>query len=157
MAESTTAADAQELVARARAVLGQERDPIANAANVAAFVAEAVANVNWAGFYFVRGNELVLGPFAGKPAITRIARGSCVCGMAWADAKTLVVADVHAFTGHIACDVASDAELVVPLVRAGAVFGVLDCDSPITDRFGERERIALEAIAELYVASSDPL
>lgn len=153
----STVIDRKGFIAQARALLAQERDPIANAANLAAFVAEAVSDVNWAGFYFVRGDELVLGPFAGKPAVTRIARGSGVCGIAWAGAQSLVVADVHAFSGHIACDSASNAELVVPFMRAGIVVGVLDCDSPVVGRFTDRERLALEALAELYLSSSDPL
>jgi L-methionine (R)-S-oxide reductase len=142
-------------IAQARSLLDGERDPIANAANVAALIAGAFPDLNWSGFYFVRGEELVLGPFVGKPACTRIARGSGVCGTAWARAETTIVPDVHAFPGHIACDSASNAEIVVPLVRNGVVIGVLDLDSPRFDRFDASDRETLEAIAALYVAGSD--
>ena len=145
------------IVSRLRDLIGDERDAIANAANLAAFAFEAIPALNWLGFYFVRNDELVLGPFAGKPALTRIAHDRGVCGKAWAQARTLVVDDVAEFEDHIACDVASRAEIVVPLVRDGSVFGVLDCDSPERARFGERERDAFEALAALYVAASDPL
>ncbi len=156
MRETTMPADCRALIAEARTVLADEHDAIANAANLAAFVIANVADVNWVGFYFVRGNELVLGPFAGKPAVTRIARGRGVCGAAWVQARTLVVDDVSEFSEHIACDVASQAELVVPLMRGGSVFGVLDCDSPVRARFTDGDRALLEGLARLYVASSDP-
>ena len=113
-------------------------------------------DINWAGFYFTRGNELVLGPFQGKPACVRIAFGRGVCGTAWAEARTVVVPDVHAFAGHIACDTASNSEIVVPLERSdGVVVGVLDVDSPLRDRFSEGDRSLLEALAQLYVGHSD--
>jgi GAF domain-containing protein len=142
------------LLAQARALLDDERDPVANAANLAALLYMLLPDLNWAGFYFVRGEELVLGPFQGKPACSRIARGAGVCGAAWSRAETIVVPNVHAFPGHIACDSASNAEIVVPLKLDGLVIGVLDLDSPRTGRFGPAEQEALEALAALYVASS---
>ncbi len=143
------------LLAAARELVASERDPIANAANLAALLFTTLADVNWAGFYFAHGEELVLGPFSGKPAVTRIARGAGVCGAVWRDGASLVVPDVHSFAGHIACDLASASELVVPIVVGGRAVGVIDLDSPRRDRFGDDERVAIEAIAALYVASSD--
>jgi len=140
---------------QARALFESERDPVANAANLAALLYGGLPDLNWAGFYFVRGDELVLGPFQGKPACVRIARGRGVCGTAWQRAETIFVADVHAFPGHIACDVASNAEIVVPLVADGVVIGVLDLDSPRTDRFDAGDAALLERLASAYVAASD--
>jgi GAF domain-containing protein len=148
--------DRDLLVAQARALFDGERDAVANAANLAALVAGALPDLNWCGFYFVRGEELVLGPFQGKPACVRIARGAGVCGTAWARAETIVVPDVHAFPGHIACDSASNAEIVVPFADdRGAVLGVLDLDSPRRDRFDAEDRALLEVLAATYVAASD--
>ncbi len=147
--------DSHTLRTRAHALLVDERDPIANAANLAALIAQSVSDLNWVGFYFVRGSELVLGPFAGGPAVTRIAAGRGVCGTAWQQAATLAVDDVDGFAEHIACDVASRSELVVPLIRDGVVFGVLDCDSPVQARFGSVERSLFEQLAALYIESSD--
>ena len=149
--------DPRLLVAQGRALLDDERDPIANAANLAALIFGSLGRLNWAGFYFMRASELVLGPFQGKTACTRIAVGRGVCGTAVAESRTLVVPDVDAFPGHIACDSASRSELVVPLVRAGVVIGVIDCDSPELDRFGATERESIEALAALFVAGSDAL
>jgi len=149
--------DPRLLVAQGRALLDDERDPIANAANLAALIFGSLGRLNWAGFYFMRAGELVLGPFQGKTACTRIAVGRGVCGTAVAESRTLVVPDVDAFPGHIACDSASRSELVVPLVRAGVVIGVIDCDSPELDRFGATERESIEALAALFVAGSDAL
>ena len=129
---------------------------IANAANLCALIAAELPDLNWAGFYFARGEELVLGPFQGKPACARIAYGAGVCGAAWAQMRTIVVPDVHVYPGHIACDAASNAEIVVPLVApAGTFVGVLDVDSPVTGRFDDRDRALLEALAQLYVDASD--
>jgi GAF domain-containing protein len=148
--------DRDLLVAQARALFDGERDAVANAANLAALVAGALPDLNWCGFYFVRGEELVLGPFQGKPACVRIARGAGVCGTAWARAETVVVPDVHAFPGHIACDSASNAEIVVPFAdERGTVLGVLDLDSPRHDRFDADDRVLLETLAAAYVAASD--
>jgi len=143
------------VAAQARSLFEGERDAVANAANLGALIFGAWPELNWAGVYFVRGAELVLGPFQGKPACVRIARGAGVCGSAWARDETLVVADVHAFPGHIACDAASNSEIVVPLRARGRVVGVLDIDSPALDRFDERDRLALETLAELYASFSD--
>jgi GAF domain-containing protein len=143
------------VAAQARALFEGERDAVANAANLGALIFGAWPELNWAGVYFVRGAELVLGPFQGKPACVRIARGAGVCGAAWARDQTLVVPDVHAFPGHIACDAASNSEIVVPLRAGGRVVGVLDLDSPVPDRFSERDRLALEALAELFASSSE--
>jgi GAF domain-containing protein len=143
------------VAAQARALFEGEHDAVANAANLGALIFGAWPELNWAGVYFVRGGELVLGPFQGKPACVRIARGAGVCGGAWERDETLVVPDVHAFPGHIACDAASNSEIVVPLRAGGRVVGVLDLDSPTRDRFDERDRLALEGLAALYAASSD--
>jgi GAF domain-containing protein len=112
-----------------------------------------VADINWAGFYFLKGGELVLGPFQGKPACVRIPLGRGVCGTAAERRETMVVADVHAFPGHIACDGASAAEIVVPLLRDGVLLGVLDIDSPTPGRFGAPERALFEAVAEAWAKS----
>jgi GAF domain-containing protein len=146
--------DSDLILAQARALFDGERDPIANAANLSALIFGSFPDLNWAGFYFVRGDELVLGPFQGKTACVRIARGRGVCGTAWEKRETLVVPDVHAFPGHIACDSASNSEVVVPLVSREGVFGVLDVDSPRHDRFGPDDVRTLETLAALYVASS---
>jgi GAF domain-containing protein len=139
----------------AAALIAGERDPIANAANLAALLYHGCPGLNWAGFYFLRDGELVLGPFQGKPACVRIPLGRGVCGTAAAERRTIVVDDVHAFPGHIACDVASRAEIVVPLVAAGELIGVLDIDSPQFARFGTAERTLFEGIAALYLRASD--
>ena len=147
--------DVAMLVAQARALLEGERDLIANAANLAALVAMMVPDLNWVGVYLRRGDELVLGPFHGKPATTRIALGAGVCGTAAAERRTVVVPDVHAFPGHIACDPASRSEIVVPLRCGGDVIGVFDVDSPLAERFGAAERALFEELAALLVAGSD--
>jgi GAF domain-containing protein len=143
------------VVAQARALFDGERDAVANAANLSALIFGSWPDLNWAGVYFVRGAELVLGPFQGKTACVRIARGAGVCGTAWAAGETQVVHDVHAFPGHIACDSASNSEIVVPIRSGGRIVGVLDLDSPELGRFGDAEREALEELAELYGAASD--
>jgi len=145
-----------ELASQLDALLAGETDPIANAANMAALLYHAMADVNWAGFYFLRSqNELVLGPFQGKPACVRIAVGRGVCCTAVERAATMLVADVAAFPGHIACDAASRSELVVPLVGAGgALIGVFDIDSPLPGRFDADDRAGIEALAAIYVARS---
>ncbi|MBS0538920.1 MAG: GAF domain-containing protein [Proteobacteria bacterium] len=145
----------RELGQQVAALLTGERDPIANAANVSALLFESLPDLNWAGFYFLRGDELVLGPFQGKPACVRIAVGKGVCGSAVARRLSIVVEDVRAFPGHIACDAASRSELVVPLLRDGAVVGVIDLDSPRAGRFDEDDRRGIEAVAMSYLAGSD--
>jgi L-methionine (R)-S-oxide reductase len=145
----------EELVRQTRGLLHGERDLIANAANVAALIWQIVPDLNWAGFYFVKGGELVLGPFQGKPACVRIAMGKGVCGTAAARRETLLVEDVHAFPGHIACDSASNSELVVPLIKGGKVIGVLDLDSPNFARFDAEDRRAFEALVAAFVEGTD--
>jgi L-methionine (R)-S-oxide reductase len=147
----------RELLGQARSLFEGVRDPIANAANLSALIWQAVPDLNWAGFYFVRPEGLMLGPFQGRPACVRIAIGKGVCGTAAASRQTLIVPDVHAFDGHIACDGASNSELVVPLIRGGAVIGVLDLDSPSLDRFDGEDAAGLEALAQAWVeASTNP-
>ena len=144
-----------ELAAQARALLGGERDPTANSANLAALVFHTLPDLNWAGFYWMKGGELVLGAFQGKPACVRIALGRGVCGTAARDRRTIVVPDVHAFPGHIACDSASNSEVVVPVIKEGQVLGVLDLDSPLRGRFGPEDAAALESLVAILVAGSD--
>jgi len=146
----------RELALQARGLFEGERDAIANAANLASLLFYGLDDLNWAGFYFLKGDVLVLGPFQGKPACVRIEMGKGVCGTAAATRETLVVADVHEFPGHIACDVASNSEIVVPLIRDGRVIGVLDIDSPQRNRFDDEDRAGLEALAALWLAASAP-
>jgi GAF domain-containing protein len=153
--ELTKSATYATLRAQAAALFAGERDGLANAANLAAFLFEALPDLNWAGFYFLRGHELVLGPFQGKVACVRIALGRGVCGTAAATRETLVVPDVHAFPGHIACDAASQSEIVVPLLREGRLLGVLDLDSPRLARFDADDAAGLESLAALLLATSD--
>lgn len=145
----------RELLSQARGLFDGERDAIANAANLTALIASSVAELNWVGFYFLKGAELVLGPFQGKPACVRIALGKGVCGAAAARRETLMVEDVDKFPGHIACDTASRSEIVVPLIHGAKVVGVLDIDSPLRDRFGADDRRGLEALAALWLEGSD--
>jgi L-methionine (R)-S-oxide reductase len=145
----------EELARQARGLLAGERDAIANAADLTALIRQTLPDLNWAGFYFLKGRELVLGPFQGKPACVRIALGTGVCGTAAAGPKTILVPDVHRFPGHIACDGASNSELAVPLLAAGRVVGVLDLDSPLFGRFDEDDAAGIEALARLWVEASD--
>jgi L-methionine (R)-S-oxide reductase len=148
----------RELVQQLEGLLSGERDAIANAANTAALLFTTLPDLNWAGFYFLKSpDELVLGPFQGKPACVRIAVGRGVCGAAVAQRRTMLVEDVHAFADHIACDAASRSELVVPLVREGRVFGVIDLDSPLLARFDRDDQRGIEAVAEIYVKANDDL
>src|ERR1700742_3825651 len=140
----------EELARQLTGLLAGERDFIANAANTASLIFNAVPDLNWAGFYFLRGDELVLGPFQGKPACVRIAVGRGVCGAAAVERRTLRIADVHAFPAHIACDSASRSELVIPLINDDTVFGVLDLDSPYVGRFATDDQEGLERIASLF-------
>ena len=135
------------------ALLAGERDLVANAANTAALIWDALPGLNWAGFYLYKSGELVLGPFQGKPACVRIAIGKGVCGTAAARRTTVVVEDVHAFPGHIACDSASNSEIVVPLLKGNELLGVLDLDSPLHARFGAVEARGLETLAKIFVDS----
>jgi GAF domain-containing protein len=150
-----THGDPLDLLKLADGAFAGERDPWANAANAAALLFECVPEINWAGFYFLRGGELVVGPFQGRIACVRIPLGSGVCGTAAARRATLVVPDVHAFPGHIACDAASNSEIVVPLVASGRLVGVLDLDSARPDRFGLDDAHLLESLAARLVAACD--
>lgn len=143
-----------QLVDQARGLLAGERDRVANAANFSALVYDALPDLNWAGFYFFDGRELVVGPFQGKPACVRIAIGKGVCGTAALRRETQLVRDVHEFPGHIACDAASRSEIVVPLVDvSGELIGVWDVDSPRLARFDEDDRAGMEALAAVFVES----
>ena len=139
----------RELIAAADGVTAGESDAVANMANVAALIGLLVPDLNWSGFYRLVGGELVLGPFAGKPACIRIPIGQGVCGTAAAQRTTQRVADVHAFPGHIACDPDSRSELVVPVLRNGEVIAVIDLDSPLAGRFDAEDQVGIEALARL--------
>jgi L-methionine (R)-S-oxide reductase len=154
--ESTGKSDFyRELTSQLSSLLDGESDPIANAANTAALLFQMMPNINWAGFYFLRdGKELVLGPFQGLPACVRIAVGRGVCGAAAEQRRSILVEDVHAFPGHIACDAASRSELVVPLIGQGRILGVLDLDSPAVGRFDAEDQAGIERIAAIYLAAS---
>lgn len=147
--------DSGDLLALTDGVLAGERDPWANAANAAALVYERMPDLNWAGFYFLRGGGLVVGPFQGRVACVRIPLGQGVCGTAAERRATLIVPDVHRFPGHIACDAASNSEVVVPLVGGGRLIGVLDLDSPRFDRFTAADARLLESLVEKVVAACD--
>ncbi len=142
------------LLLQLRSLLEVERDAIANMANTAAVLYNTLPDINWAGFYLLKDGGLVLGPFQGKPACVRIALGKGVCGTAAAQQCTQRVADVHAFAGHIACDAASRSEIVVPLLQGGRVWGVLDIDSPLLNRFDETDQQFLEQAAALFLEHS---
>ena len=156
MKVTTTKAELYDEVARQLVgLLAGERDWIANTANAAALIFGALPDLNWAGFYLLRGSELVLGPFQGRPACIRIALGRGVCGTAAADRRTVRVDDVHAFPGHIACDAASRSELVVPLIDGERLIGVLDLDSPNEARFDADDEAGVVRLAALLVGASD--
>jgi GAF domain-containing protein len=135
-------------------LLAGESDIIANAANMAALIFHGLPGLNWAGFYRLCQGELVLGPFQGKPACLRISLGRGVCGTAAAERRSVIVADVHDFPGHIACDPASRSELVVPMIRNGDLLGVLDLDSPQPGRFDDGDRRGCEGLVKLLVEST---
>lgn len=145
--------DYGRLVLELTSLLSGEDDLIANAANTAALIYEAVPGLNWVGFYFMKNGQLVVGPFQGKPACVRIAFGAGVCGLVAAQRETIVVPDVQRFPGHITCDSASRSEIVVPLLRTTTLLGVLDIDSPELNRFDEFDRIGFERLAAVFVAS----
>ena len=145
----------RQLAQQLTALYAGERNALANAANLTAVLYQALPDLNWVGFYFLRGNELVLGPFQGKVACVRIPLGKGVCGSAAQSRQTLLVRDVHEFPGHIACDAASRSEIVVPLIAEDRLLGVLDLDSPRTDRFDAEDDGGLTAIARLFLRSSD--
>ncbi len=145
----------KELLQQSSGLLHGERDITANMANVASLLFHTMRDINWSGFYLWKNGELVLGPFHGKPACVRIALGKGVCGTAAEKRETQVVADVHAFPGHIACDAASRSEIVVPLLKNGHLVGVLDIDSPIVSRFDTDDQQELERLAALLLDASD--
>lgn len=139
----------EDLLPTVESVVSSEPDMIANMANIAALLFEALPDINWSGFYLWKEDQLVLGPFQGRLACTRIPLGKGVCGTVAAQKTTLVVPDVHAFPGHIACDAASESEIVIPVLKEGALIGVLDIDSPIKNRFQDTDRILLEKIVSV--------
>ncbi|HNR05310.1 MAG TPA: GAF domain-containing protein [Bacillota bacterium] len=136
------------MITRLEGLLSSESDWLANLSNAAALLYTNLEDINWAGFYLMKKEELVLGPFQGKTACTRIKPGKGVCGTAAAEMRTQLVPDVHLFPGHIACDSASNSEIVVPLIKDGTVFGVLDIDSPIKNRFDELDAKYLQLFAD---------
>jgi len=143
-----------QLAAQLSSLLAGERDLVANAANFAALVFHSLPDLNWAGFYFVKGRELVLGPFQGQPACMRIAFGRGVCGVAAAKRVTTIVPNVHEFPGHIACDMESNSEIVVPLMKNESFIGVLDLDSPLPARFDDADAAGLETLLKILLAST---
>jgi L-methionine (R)-S-oxide reductase len=145
----------QHLAGELHRLLGEERDLIANAANFSALIYHSLPNLNWAGFYMYKDNQLVLGPFQGKPACIRIRIGQGVCGTAAADRETVLVSDVHAFPGHIACDAASRSEIVVPVLDDGELVAVLDIDSPKKNRFDELDQTGLENLIDIFCQLTD--
>lgn len=158
MSDQTTASKADlfsSLAAQLRSLLEGERDFIANAANFSALLYHSLPDLNWAGFYLQKESELVLGPFQGKPACVRIAIGKGVCGTAAAQRQTILVDNVHEFPGHIACDSASNSEIVVPLVKDQQLIGVLDLDSPLFGRFDDEDARGLNELVAVFSAMSD--
>ena len=143
------------LAAQLEALLADERDFVANAAQFSAFLFHELGDLNWAGFYLNKGEQLVLGPFQGKVACVRIPFGRGVCGAAASSRQTQRVKDVHAFPGHIACDRASNSELVVPLVKDGRLIGVLDLDSPSTARFSPDDQAGVERLVAIFLRLTD--
>lgn len=143
-----------QLASQLSSLLAGERDLIANAANLSALIFHSLPDLNWAGFYFAQDGELVLGPFQGRPACVRIRVGQGVCGTAAAKCATTVVSNVHEFPGHIACDSASNSEIVVPLVKNQELIGVLDLDSPLLERFDKEDAAGLEELVRIFLAST---
>ena len=142
------------LAEQLRSLFETERDFIANAANFSALLYHSLPDLNWAGFYLLKDDELVLGPFQGQPACVRIAMGKGVCGTAAQQRQTILVDNVHEFPGHIACDSASNSEIVVPLIRNEQLIGVLDLDSPLFARFDDEDAQGLNELVEVFVQSS---
>ncbi len=145
----------ENLALQLRSLLAGERDFIANAANFAALLYHSLPDLNWAGFYFFQDEELVLGPFQGKPACVRIAIGKGVCGVAAVQCETIIVANVHDFPGHIACDSASNSEIVVPLMKEGRLLGVLDLDSPQFARFDDVDAEGLNRLVADFIQGQE--
>ena len=152
---SVQSSDDANLLEQARALLGGQRELVANAANLSALLFYGLEQVNWVGFYFLQRGELVVGPFQGKPACVTIPLGQGVCGVAAKSRQVQRVADVHAFAGHIACDIDSRSEIVIPLMDGNRLRGVLDLDSPVPDRFSVRDEELLIAVTDLFVRSVD--
>lgn len=143
----------EQLLSQASALVSGQKDPVANAANISSLLFYGLDKVNWVGFYFVKGGNLIVGPFQGRPACVSIPIGKGVCGTAAATRRIQRIADVHAFEGHIACDTASRSEIVLPLLSSGELIGVLDLDSPVKDRFDEEDERFLQQVAEIYLRS----
>ncbi|CDN94169.1 GAF domain-containing protein [Agrobacterium tumefaciens] len=141
------------LAQQLQALFDGEADMIANAANISALIYQMMPDLNWAGVYLLKGEQLVLGPFQGKPACVRIPVGRGVCGSAVERKSSILVEDVHAFPGHIACDAASRSELVVPIFRDGVTIGVIDLDSPLPSRFDADDQAGIERLAEIFAGS----
>lgn len=144
-----------ELASQLTSLLEGERDLVANAANFASLIYHSLPDLNWAGFYFAKNDDLVLGPFQGKPACVRIRIGQGVCGAGGAQRKTVIVPNVHEFPGHIACDSASNSEIVVPLLKDSKLIGVLDLDSPSLARFDRDDSEGLELLAKILIDACD--
>ncbi|MCC3379106.1 GAF domain-containing protein [Paenibacillus farraposensis] len=151
--EGTRQEQFESVLGQLRALVHDESNAIANLANASALLGHFLPDINWSGFYLYDGTELVLGPFQGLPACIRIPLGRGVCGTAAAEQRTLVVDDVHAFPGHIACDAASNSEIVIPLIKNGELIGVLDIDSPLKGRFDDEDRVFLEEFTSILVSS----
>ncbi len=143
----------EQLAAQLSSLLAGERDLIANAANFSSLIFHSLPDLNWAGFYFAKDDELVLGPFQGQPACVRIRIGQGVCGTAAAKCATTIVPNVHEFPGHIACDSASNSEIVIPLIKKDELIGVLDLDSPVLARFDEADAEGLQRLAAILIAT----
>jgi len=144
------------IAAQLRSLFEGERDFIANAANISSLVYYSLPDLNWAGFYLYKDGELVLGPFQGKPACVRIPLGKGVCGTAAKLQETVIVSNVHEFPGHIACDSASNAEIVIPLIKEGVFLGVFDVDSPLLSRFDEEDASGLHELIEIFIQTDFP-
>ena len=144
-----------DLAQSLRNLLGEERDPIANMANMASLLYFSLPSINWSGFYIYDGQELVLGPFHGKPACVRIQMGKGVCGTSAFKRETLMIENVHEFPGHIACDADSKSEIVIPLIKDDIIIGVLDIDSPIYARFDEDDKHGLQQLIEILQFATD--
>jgi L-methionine (R)-S-oxide reductase len=144
-----------ELASQLSSLLDGERDLVANAANFSSLIYHGLPELNWAGFYFAKENDLVLGPFQGNPACVRIRIGHGVCGAGAAHRETVIVPNVHEFAGHIACDSASNSEIVVPLIKNSRLIGVLDLDSPSIGRFDKDDADGLESLVKIFIEACD--
>jgi len=156
LAESSATSKSElydQLAVQLSSLLAGERDLIANAANFSSLIFHSLPDLNWAGFYFAKDDDLVLGPFQGKPACVRIRIGQGVCGTAAARRATTIVPNVHEFPGHIACDSASNSEIVIPLIKKDELIGVLDLDSPVLARFDEADAEGLQRLAAILIAT----